>query len=97
MPSPDPGWDGLKLRRARLEAGADSLAGAAGRVGMEPAHLSRLERGGRARPAWATVHRLIVGLGLGLEWFYPPDLILGAADRLRAGAAPRRKKGGRAT
>ena len=52
---------------------------------MSPRVYSRLETA-TANPGWPTVRRLIVTLDLPLEFFFPAETILAAADRVRAAA-----------
>jgi hypothetical protein len=70
------------IRAARVAAGHGNVSAAARSLGMAPSNLIRLELGGRSG-TWATVRRVIVGLNLGLEYFFPESLILAAADRVR--------------
>jgi transcriptional regulator with XRE-family HTH domain len=72
---------GARLAAARRPAGYPTQAAAARAVGMQPNHFNRLERAGRD-PAWSTVYRVIVGLGLPLEFFFPDGLILDSARRI---------------
>jgi transcriptional regulator with XRE-family HTH domain len=83
-----------RLRAARELAGYPTQRSAAREIGMEANHLCRLERASRVA-AWPTVYRLIVGLRLPLELFFPEDLILDAARRIedRATQPPRRSHG----
>jgi transcriptional regulator with XRE-family HTH domain len=78
---------GRTIVDARLEAGIPTSAEAARRVGMAQTNYWRLEHRSEM-PSWMLVHRVIVGLGLPLEKFFPDSLILAAADRISGKSAP---------
>lgn len=73
---------GPRVRAARHAAGltVDALAL---RTGLRQPHLTYVE-GDRKTINWSTFYRLVVMGGLGLEHFFPADVILGAARRLGA-------------
>jgi transcriptional regulator with XRE-family HTH domain len=77
------GTVGARVGAAREAAGLPNRSEAARKAGIRSAHLCRLERGQRM-PSWGTVHRVICALGLGLEHFFPPALVIESADRIRA-------------
>lgn len=55
--------------RLRQEDARFSLRQVAGRVGIEPAYLSKIERGDVAPPSEATTLRLAEELGVDRDWF----------------------------
>ena len=55
--------------RLRQEDARFSLRQVAGRVGIEPAYLSKIERGDVAPPSEATTVRLAEELGTDPDWF----------------------------
>ena len=55
--------------RLRQEDARFSLRQVAGRVGIEPAYLSKIERGDVAPPSEATTARLAEELGADPDWF----------------------------
>lgn len=52
------------------------------KTGILSGNLSRLETNRRS-PTWQTIYMLIVGCKLDLGAFFPEDIILGAADKIR--------------
>jgi DNA-binding XRE family transcriptional regulator len=72
------------LAAARRAAGIPSQAELARRVGLRRHQYGRMEAGARPNPAWEYVYRIIVGGGLGLEHFFPRDMIISACKRIAA-------------
>jgi DNA-binding XRE family transcriptional regulator len=75
------------IQEARIEAGIPTSAEAARRVGMAQTNYWRLENESR-QPSWRLIHRVIVGLGLHLERFFPDHMILEAAHRIVGRKSP---------
>ena len=74
---------GEHLRAARAarqtaEGGRYSLRQVAGRVGIEPAYLSKIERGETAPPSESTIRRLAFDLG------EDPDVLLALGGKVSA-------------
>lgn len=67
---------GVCLKAARLAAGIPTAAEAARRLRMEEDFFRDLERD-KGTPSWATVYRVIVGLGLDPGFFLPGTLFEG--------------------
>jgi transcriptional regulator with XRE-family HTH domain len=83
--------DGLKI--ARPGAGYQTMQEACNKLGMAHPNWSKYENG-LQEPGWSTGVRIITGLGLALECFFPSAAILAAADRLRGAGAGRGNSSG---
>lgn len=81
---PDDVYLPWRLAEARRAAGIPSQAALARRVGLRRNVYSRTESGSRPNPTWEYVYRIIVGGGLGLEHFFPRDMIISACKRIAA-------------
>jgi transcriptional regulator with XRE-family HTH domain len=73
---------GPALAEARRRAGLTATE-VEWKTGILSGNLSRLETNRRS-PTWQTIYMLIVGCKFDLGAFFPDDLIIGAADRIRA-------------
>jgi transcriptional regulator with XRE-family HTH domain len=81
--SDDDEWGpfGERVRAARLAAGIPVIAEAGRRAGIFRPNWSRMENRG-IDTTW-TMLRKIVSIGLGLEYFFPSESILAAAERIK--------------
>jgi len=75
---PNPFGDHLRQRREhrRADDRAFSVRQVAGRVGIQPSYLSKIERGEQPPPSEATVRRLAAELG------EDPDVLLALAGKV---------------
>jgi transcriptional regulator with XRE-family HTH domain len=80
------------LRRAREQDGI-SAPEIAGKTGMPYASIYRFEANRRA-PLWPSAWNIIVNCGLDLSCFFPEDLILRAAVRIRSRQRKARREAG---
>jgi DNA-binding XRE family transcriptional regulator len=81
-----------RLRAARDAAGYPTGAAAIKAIGIDANTYYFAENGHRPNPPWNTAYRMIVGAGLGLEHFWPEEMIEAAARRIDAARKGRRIK-----
>jgi DNA-binding XRE family transcriptional regulator len=81
-----------RLRAAREAAGYPTGAAAIKAIGIDVNTYYHAENGRRPNPPWNNVYRIIVGAGLGLEHFFPTEMIEAAARRIEAQRKGRRIK-----
>jgi DNA-binding XRE family transcriptional regulator len=79
-----------RLRAAREAAGYPTGAAAIKAIGIDVNTYYHAECGRRPNPPWNTVYRIVVGAGLGLEHFWPEEMIEAAARRIDAARKGRR-------